>query len=178
VAIASTILARALPGNPELRDAVLGSALRNLPLVGEVLRRDAPILEGSGVALVVAIALAIWAGLGAVRSLEHGMNAIWKRAVPPAAVVLRQRRSRRSPPSATVGVLVVIGAALAGVARAAGARAGTVLGWSGSWRRQRRRAAAGVPDPHQRPAPVARAPTRAIARGRRGPVCWRSVPRT
>ena len=132
VAVASTLLARALPGNPELRDAVLGSALRNLPLVGEVLRRDAPVLEGSGVALVVAIALAIWAGLGAVRSLEHAMNAIWN-------VPYRRRPGflgnvgRALATLATVGVLVLMGAALAGVARAAGGWAGTVLGWSGSW---------------------------------------------
>ena len=132
VAVASTLLARALPGNPDLREAVLGSALRNLPLVGEVLQRDAPILEGSGVALVVAIALAVWAGLGAVRSLEHAMNAIWN-------VPYRRRPAflgnvgRALATLASVGVLVLLGAALAGVARAAGGWTGTVLGWSGSW---------------------------------------------
>lgn len=132
LAAASTLLARALPGDPELRDAVLGSALRNLPLVGEVLRRDAPVLEGSGVALVVALAVAVWAGLGAVRAMQHAMNAVWNvpyRRRPP----FLGNVGRAAATLASVGVLVLVGAALAGLAQAAGGVAGTVLGWSASW---------------------------------------------
>ncbi|HYJ61124.1 MAG TPA: YihY/virulence factor BrkB family protein [Actinomycetota bacterium] len=131
LAVASTLLARALPGNPELREAVLGSALRNLPLVGETLQRDAPSLDGSGVALVVALAVALWAGLGAIRAFEHALNTIWN-------VPYRRRPSflgnvaRAAAVLALLAALVLVGAGLAAAAQAAGGPAGTLAGWSAS----------------------------------------------
>ena len=113
LAAASTLLALALPDRPELRARVLDSALRNLPIVGPTLRSDGPALDGAGVALAVAIALAIWAGLGAVKAFEHACDTVWN-------VPYRRRPNFVGSLARSTGLLVVAGALIvAGAAAAA-----------------------------------------------------------
>src|SRR4051794_24051544 len=57
-----TILGFALEGNPDAQQAVLDSALEQIPIIGEQIRAGS--LEGNGVALVIGIVGALLSGLG------------------------------------------------------------------------------------------------------------------
>ncbi len=72
-----TILSMVLHGNSDLQQRIEGSALARLPVVGEEISRNVHTLQGSGLALVLALALALWAGLGVLRVMQTGMNAVW-----------------------------------------------------------------------------------------------------
>jgi membrane protein len=73
----TTVLGRVLGSNPELRDDLLDSALGQLPVIGDQLRDNAEGIPGSGLALVIGALLALWAGLGALMSMQNAMDAIW-----------------------------------------------------------------------------------------------------
>jgi YihY family inner membrane protein len=77
LAVATTILGHVLAGNPTLRQQLLDTALRNVPLIGSRIATDVHALDASGVALAIAIVLTIWSGLGAVKAFEYAMNTIW-----------------------------------------------------------------------------------------------------
>jgi YihY family inner membrane protein len=72
-----TILSMALRGNDALQQRIEGSALAQLPVVGAQISQNVHTIRGSGLALVLAIALAIWAGIGVLRAMQTGMNSIW-----------------------------------------------------------------------------------------------------
>jgi len=72
-----TILSMALHGNDALQQRIEGSALAQLPVVGAQVSQNVHTIGGSGLTLVLALAIAIWAGIGVLRALETGMNAIW-----------------------------------------------------------------------------------------------------
>jgi YihY family inner membrane protein len=72
-----TILSILLKDNPDLQQQIEGTTLAQLPVVGVEVSRNVHTLQGSGLALVVAFVLSIWAGLGVVRALQSGMNAVW-----------------------------------------------------------------------------------------------------
>lgn len=61
-------------------DSGLGEDIRDkvgdqVPFVGDKLAQGT--LEGSGLALAVGIALALWAGLAAIDAVQNGLNAVW-----------------------------------------------------------------------------------------------------
>jgi YihY family inner membrane protein len=72
-----TILGMALQGNTDLQQRIEGTTLAQLPVVGAQVSQNVHTIRGSGLTLVVALALAIWAGLGVLRVMQTGMNTIW-----------------------------------------------------------------------------------------------------
>jgi membrane protein len=116
-----------LRDRPDLQARLLDSALAQFPVVGTQLRDDVGSIDGSGLAIAVGIALALWAGLGGVRSAQVAMDTVWD--VP--------RRVRRGTPIsiamalvmlAVLGAFVIAGALAAGAASAAEGWAGTIAG--------------------------------------------------
>lgn len=97
-----TVLGMVAADHPDLRERLVDSALRDVPLLGPQVARNVHALDGGGVLLIVAVLLAVWSGLGVLRSFEAAMNAVWN--VP-----------RRSRPNAlwstlrALALLVVLG---------------------------------------------------------------------
>jgi membrane protein len=107
-----TLLGYALESNPSLQRRVLDSALADFPVIGPQLQTNVHSLRGSVAALIVGIAVALWAGTGVALALENALDHIW--GVPI--------RRRANPIHARLRALVWI-VALGGVTLA-----GTVLG--------------------------------------------------
>ena len=72
-----TVLGMVLQRNTEFREAIQDSALANFPVIGEEISNNVKAIEGSGLALAVGIALALWAGLGVLKVMQTAMNTIW-----------------------------------------------------------------------------------------------------
>jgi YihY family inner membrane protein len=72
-----TLLGMLLRNNPELQDTIRTSALANFPVIGEQISKNVHSLRGSGLALGIGLALALWAGLGVMKVLQTAMNAVW-----------------------------------------------------------------------------------------------------
>jgi membrane protein len=70
-----TILGFVFDGDPGLQQDIVGSALEQVPAVGEELASGS--LQGSGVGLVVGIVGALWAGLAAMVAGQNAMNDVW-----------------------------------------------------------------------------------------------------
>jgi membrane protein len=75
-----SILGFVLEGNEDFQQDVLDSTVAQIPVIGDQLGRDVTSLQGSGVALAIGIALAIWAGLGVTLAIENALDEVW--AVP------------------------------------------------------------------------------------------------
>jgi len=58
-----------------VREEIAGSALAQIPVVGNSLQTGS--LEGNGIGLAVGIVGALWAGLGAMLAGQDAMNAVW-----------------------------------------------------------------------------------------------------
>jgi YihY family inner membrane protein len=116
-----TLLGMLLHNNPGLRDAIQASALANFPVIGEEISNNVHSLRGSGLALGIGLALALWAGLGVVKVLQTAMNAVWN-------VPYRHR------PSVWVSLLrAMLMLVVLGVITIASAAAGSVGSGSDSW---------------------------------------------
>jgi YihY family inner membrane protein len=72
-----TLMGMLLRNNPELQDTIRTSALANFPVIGEQISKNVHSLRGSGLALGIGLALALWAGLGVMKVLQTAMNAVW-----------------------------------------------------------------------------------------------------
>jgi membrane protein len=72
-----TLLGYALQGNSDLQHRVLDSALADFPVIGDQLQTNVHSLQGSVPALVIGIAVAIWAGTGVCLAIENAMDHIW-----------------------------------------------------------------------------------------------------
>jgi membrane protein len=122
-----SVLGFVLDDDPALREDIVDSTLAQMPVLGSQIAGAAEPLTGSGIALAVGIAGALWAGLGVTVALGRAFEVIWD--VPR----LHQRNGlvARVRGLAIVGVLaVVIGAATAVTALSLGGGAGgTVLGF-------------------------------------------------
>lgn len=73
----TTILGFAMDRNSALRDAVLRSALRDFPIVGEQLGNAINPLQGSGIALAVGIVVLLWGALGITQAGQLAMAEVW-----------------------------------------------------------------------------------------------------
>jgi YihY family inner membrane protein len=122
-----SVLGFVLDDDPALREDIVDSTLAQMPVLGSQIAGAAEPLTGSGIALAVGIAGALWAGLGVTVALGRAFEVIWD--VPR----LHQRNGlvARVRGLAIIGVLaVVIGAATAVTALSLGGGAGgTVLGF-------------------------------------------------
>lgn len=78
-----TLLGFVLHDDPVAQQAVLTSALRNFPVIGDQIRANVRSLEGSWTALVVGVVIALYGGLGVTHAAQHALNQVW--AVPKAA---------------------------------------------------------------------------------------------
>jgi membrane protein len=100
-----TILGFVLGDDPELQRKVVDSALAQFPVIGDQIRDNVGSLSGNWLALVVGLAGALWAGMGAVDAAQNAFNSVWD--VParekPSFVVRRLR---------SLVMLVVIGGGL------------------------------------------------------------------
>jgi membrane protein len=76
----SSVLGFVLDDNPSLRDDVLDTALARIPVIGQQIADEVHPLTGSGVALAVGLAGALWAALGVTLALGRAFAEIW--AVP------------------------------------------------------------------------------------------------
>jgi YihY family inner membrane protein len=75
-----SILGFVLEGNEDFQKQVLDSTVSQIPVIGDQLSRDVTSLKGSGLALAIGVAVAIWAGLGVTLAIENALDEVW--AVP------------------------------------------------------------------------------------------------
>jgi membrane protein len=116
-----SILGFVLDDNPELRQDVVDTALARIPVIGAELRSDVQPLTGSGIALAVGLAGALWAGLGVTLALGRAFAEIWDtpRVDQPGALKARARG---------LAVLAILGATLVAATVAAGLAVGGGIG--------------------------------------------------
>ena len=77
--VAVTVLGFALEGGSELGQRIVDSALAQFPVIGDEIRGTVrqSRLRGSGLALAVGLALALWGGLGVAEAAQSAMNGVW-----------------------------------------------------------------------------------------------------
>ena len=71
------VLGLVLSGRPELQGDILDSALAQFPVLGDQIRENTGRLEASGLAFVVGLGSALWAGTGVMKAAEDAMNDVW-----------------------------------------------------------------------------------------------------
>jgi YihY family inner membrane protein len=113
-----TVVGFVLAGNPDAQQRLLDSALSQFPVIGDQLRTNIGEFKGSGPALVVGVAGALWGGLGALDALQNAMNAVWN--VPKVRRPnMIQSRIRGVIMLAVIAVVIGASTALASVAAVA-----------------------------------------------------------
>jgi membrane protein len=101
--LAVTVLGFVLAGNPAAQQAVLSSALRDFPVIGQEIGANVHALHGSVWGVVVGVAVSVYGGLGVTQAAVTTMCQIW--AIPVA------ERPGLGPAYARgVTVLLVLGA--------------------------------------------------------------------
>jgi membrane protein len=75
-----TVLGFVLAGNTGLQQEVLGSALRQFPIIGTQLRENVHSLRGSGLGLAVGIVVTLYGAIGVAQAAQTALNRVW--AVP------------------------------------------------------------------------------------------------
>lgn len=73
-----TVLGFVLSHDPGARNAVVGSALDQFPIVGAQIGKQVHALHGSVLALVIGIVGAIWGGLGAANAAQTAFNSVYE----------------------------------------------------------------------------------------------------
>jgi membrane protein len=73
----ATVLGIVLAGHPDLQQRLLGSALRQLPVIGSQLG-DPHRIGGGWKGLTVGIAGSVYGGLGVAQALQYAMNTAWR----------------------------------------------------------------------------------------------------
>jgi YihY family inner membrane protein len=114
-----TLVGMILGDDPTLQDRILDAALAQFPVIGEEIRRNIGTLEGTGLALGVGIAGALWSGLAGVKAAQNAMDSVWDVPVkhqPSFPVALL----RAALMLATLGLFLLLSTFLGSVA--AGAR--------------------------------------------------------
>lgn len=66
-----------LANSPDLQQKIIDSALAQFPIVGPTIAGEVQAISGNVVALVVGVAMALWAGLGVVQAGQNAMNQVW-----------------------------------------------------------------------------------------------------
>jgi membrane protein len=75
--LAVTILGFVLTGNPAAQQAVVNSALRNFPVIGDQIAGNVHSLHGNVTALVIGILVSVYGGLGVTQAAISAMNQLW-----------------------------------------------------------------------------------------------------
>jgi membrane protein len=76
--VASSVLGFLLRGNEELRDAILDTAVAQIPVVGTQVAGETGTLEGSVWAVVVGLLIALWAATRAFAGLQNAFDDVWE----------------------------------------------------------------------------------------------------
>lgn len=118
--LAVTILGFVLAGDPPAQQAVLGSALRNFPVIGQEIGANVHALHGSVWGLVVGIVVSVYGALGVTQAAVITMCQIW--AIPVAErPALPVAYGRGATVLLVVGAGVLLTTALTGLTTAVGA---------------------------------------------------------
>jgi membrane protein len=120
----TSILGFVLEGDPTLRDDIVDTALAQIPVIGDQLRDEVHPLTGSGMALLVGLVGALWAGLGVTLSMGQAFAQIWD--VPRVDLPNPVRARLRG-----LAVLVVLATTLVVSTAVAGLAAGGGIGPAG-----------------------------------------------
>ena len=98
-----TVLGIVLQDNADLREDLVDGALGQIPVIGSQLA-DTDSLPGDGLGPRRSASLtALWAGLGAVAALQHGLDIDRRRPGARARQLRRQEAARASPSSSCFG---------------------------------------------------------------------------
>ena len=129
--VLTSIAGLALQGRPDLQERLVRSALSQFPVLGTQIRSEIGSLDGSGLAIAVGLALALWAGLGGVKAAQVAMDTVWdvprkRRPAAPAAIL------RALVMLVILGVFVAGGAVLAGLSNVGRGPATSLLSFLGS----------------------------------------------
>jgi membrane protein len=124
--VAVTVLGFVLQGRADLGQRIVDSAVAQFPVIGGEISRsvDQSRLRGSGLALAVGVALALWGGLGVAEAAQSAMNGIWnvpRRRYP--SFLLRRLRG--------LAWLVILGGGLLLASLVSGFAAAADTAWSG-----------------------------------------------
>lgn len=80
--LALTVLGFVLQDDPALQAAVVNSALRNFPVIGDQIGENVHSLTGSVPALVVGVVVSVYGALGVMVAVQNAFNRMW--VVPKA----------------------------------------------------------------------------------------------
>lgn len=117
--LAVTVLGYVLRGDPAVQQAVLSSALRNVPVIGDQIRDNVHTLTGSAVGLVVGVVVAVYGALGVTHAAQHALDQVW--AVPRAERAgIGTAYGKGALVMLLVGVGVLVTAGLSALATTAG----------------------------------------------------------
>jgi len=112
--LATTILGFVLAGHPAARQAVVDSALKEIPIIGSSIAAKTHSLKGSGLGLAVGLVGALLAGLGVTVASQSAFNTVY--AVPrkdqPSFLVARWRSLKLL---VVLGLLQLISTAAVGI---------------------------------------------------------------
>lgn len=88
----TTVLGVLLEHHQGLKDRIIGSAMEQIPVVGDQLSEPSQ-LSGGTVAIIIGLAGALYGGLGVAVASQNAMNAVWEvpRNVRPNPIVVRLR---------------------------------------------------------------------------------------
>ena len=90
----TTALGVVLVGHPDLQQQVLQSTFSQFPVIGNDLVRNVGSPEGRGLAALIGIVLALWAGSHDFESFEHAMRVVWEGpGVAPESLVRSRLRA-------------------------------------------------------------------------------------
>ncbi|MGZ7080998.1 MAG: YihY/virulence factor BrkB family protein [Thermoanaerobaculia bacterium] len=101
-----TVLGYVLAGHSNVQHDLLDCALTQFPVVGNQVQVSS--LRGDAAALVLGVVGALWAGLGALESMEDAMNDVWNVPIKDRPNFLMSRLK-------AILMLLVLGAGVGGV---------------------------------------------------------------
>ena len=113
-----SILGFALDDDAGLRQEILDSAYADMPVIGPFIRSDVGAIGGSGIALALGIAIALWAGLGVTLALGQALDRVW--SVPPVEQPGWIARRLRGLAMLLIGGTALVASSVLGGAAASG----------------------------------------------------------
>jgi membrane protein len=87
----TTVLGYVLASHDALRTDIIDSALAQLPFVGKQLKTDPSKLEGSAIALIVGLALALWGGMKAFVALHGALDDVSEQPLDERSNLVKTR---------------------------------------------------------------------------------------